>query len=436
VLAIAVLILMSAAFVYFFLLQPAANIQQESVLDSAVAANAEQLVKRLRSLATQPNAIGVLAIKNQELQGLAALAHRSYPKLIANAGIKNNTVNVALSLALPLTINRDSLNISVSILPSTNSIQLSEIDIGEVSISGNLLLKFALWAINHFMQNDLGTQIYNSIKSVHISPHVMAVAYQVPENLAEINTNAKNGLFALRDELALFGDVNAVKFYVNKLLRFIEANPKQHDLPYYVAYLFNQSYQQTHGKPGSSAMEQNKHALLALAVYFGHDSFELVVGNVLNLSAQEKIQRAKLIRAVTLVERNDLQQHYIYSIALELLSSVGLSQTLGEFKEFADSKSGGSGFSFADLMADRAGTRLAMLATQSEGSARKVQAYFVEHTEQGYAAIFPPIIGLPEGISDINFALFYQDVDSPKYKEMLDKIDNRLNLISLYRDVN
>ncbi len=435
-LAILVFTLMSVAFVYFYLLQPTANIKQESVLDSAAAANAKKLLKRLRSLATQPNTIGVLPIKNQELQGLAALAHRSYPKLIANGEIKNNTVKLAISLALPRSINRDYLNVSVILLPSTNSIQLSKVNIGEVSFSGDLLLKLALWAINRFMQNDLGTQVYNSIKSVHISQNVLTVAYQVPENLAEINTNAKNGLLALRDELALFGDVNAVKFYFQKLLRFIKANPKQRDLPYYVAYLFNESYQQTQGKSGSSAMEENKNALLALAVYFGHDSFELILGNIANLSVPEQRQRDKLIRAVTLVERNDLQQHYIYSIALELLSSVGISQTIGEFKEFSDSKIGGSGFSFTDLMADRAGTRLAMLSTQSEGSARRVQAYFLEHTEQGYAAIFPPIVGLPEGISDINFKLFYQDVDSPKYKKMLDKIDNRLSLISLYRDVN
>lgn len=435
-LVILALILLSAAFAYFYLLQPMPNIKQESVLDSAVAANAEQLLKRLRRLSKQPNAIGVLQIKNQELQGLAAIAHRSYPRLIANAGIKNKTVKLATSLALPFNINRGYLNVALTLQPSTNNIQLSKVDIGEVSFSGNLLLKLSLWAINNVIQNDLGTQVYNSIKTVNINLNMLTVAYRVPENLAEVNTNAQKGLLALRDELALFGDVNKVKFYFQKLLRFIKANPKQHDLPYYVAYLFNESYQQTQGKPGNSAMEENKNALLALVVYFGHDSFELIVGNIANLSPQEQRQKAKLIRAVTLVERNDLQQHYIYSIALELLSTVGLSQAVGEFKEFSDSKTGGSGFSFADLMADRAGTRLAMLSTQSEGSARKIQAYFLEHTEQGYAVIFPPIAGLPEEVSDINFKLFYQYVDSPKYKKMVDKIDNRLRLISLYRDVN
>ena len=58
---------------------------------------------------------------------------------------------------------------------------------------------------------------------------------------------------------------------------------------------------------------------------------------------------------------------------------------------------GGSGFSFADLLADRAGARLGRLATQDEGSARRVQEFLSAGIP--LASVMPGVEDLPEGIS-------------------------------------
>ncbi|MGB7405054.1 MAG: hypothetical protein WA906_05150, partial [Pacificimonas sp.] len=71
----------------------------------------------------------------------------------------------------------------------------------------------------------------------------------------------------------------------------------------------------------------------------------------------------------TLGGRRDLAMHFILSAALAT-RDAGLGQALGEWKELADSLPGGSGFSFVDLAADRAGTRLAMVLLDEDGTER------------------------------------------------------------------
>jgi hypothetical protein len=171
---------------------------------------------------------------------------------------------------------------------------------------------------------------------------------------------------------------------------------------------------------------------MALVLYFGTDKFELLVGDISKLSA-EQIQQRTIRRArVTLRERVDIQKHFIYSVALQLFGTSTASNAIGELKEFLDSNSGGSGFSFADLMADRAGTRLAMLATTSDESALKVQEHLADIIDE--TLILPELTGLPEGISQQKFEQYYRDIDSLVYRSMLQSIDERLRKIPVYQN--
>jgi hypothetical protein len=100
-------------------------------------------------------------------------------------------------------------------------------------------------------------------------------------------------------------------------------------------------------------------------------------------------------------------------------------------KEFLDANKGGSGFSFADLMADRAGTRLAMISTQTNESALLAQERLANITSE--SAIIPTLGGLPEGITQQAFEKYYQGVKSTNYIAMLRHIDEQLSQIPLYQ---
>ena len=143
------------------------------------------------------------------------------------------------------------------------------------------------------------------------------------------------------------------------------------------------------------------------------------------MTREQQVLRNTHKRTTTLLKRNDLQKHFVYSMALQLLSDANAGFALGEFKELLDSNPGGSGFSFVDLYADRAGTRLAQYATQNETSAKAIQQTFLQmQTEQ---QLIPLPKDLPEGIDANQFTADYTDTQSENYQQMLSLIDEQLS---------
>ena len=102
----------------------------------------------------------------------------------------------------------------------------------------------------------------------------------------------------------------------------------------------------------------------------------------------------------------------------------GIADAIGLFKEIDDSD-GGSGFSFADLAADRAGVRFAEIATGSDDNARKIQSVLAMLPNESY--FFPHVTDLPEGITKDDFERFYGGVDNVNYLFLIEKIDKRIN---------
>ena len=85
------------------------------------------------------------------------------------------------------------------------------------------------------------------------------------------------------------------------------------------------------------------------------------------------IAEAKKLRSrITAYGRHDLPRHFWVSAGLAVISDSEASMAVGIAKEMMDS-AGGSGFSFIDLTADRAGTLFCIAATRDEDSARAMQ---------------------------------------------------------------
>jgi hypothetical protein len=132
---------------------------------------------------------------------------------------------------------------------------------------------------------------------------------------------------------------------------------------------------------------------------------------------------------VVLRGRRDLAQHFATSAALTAQGGDTLSDLVGLFKELSDAN-GGSGFSFPDLAADRAGTRFAELAVGNETDARSLQsAALVGLREDDF---MPAIDGLPEGLAKEDFATLYGDTRGPPYRRMSDEIERRIDHTRLY----
>lgn len=167
---------------------------------------------------------------------------------------------------------------------------------------------------------------------------------------------------------------------------------------------------------------ENRAAIFSLGILLGHPRVEEFLGPVLPDRGYGGAQRA--LRRVELRQRSDWTKHFCVSAALALLSDTVVTDAAGLLKEELDADRGGSGFSFADLLADRAGTTFAVCATRDEVAARAMQ----ERIARAFDVddFFPPAADLPEGIPDAELQSHYGGVGGEAYRRLIEEIERRL----------
>jgi hypothetical protein len=170
---------------------------------------------------------------------------------------------------------------------------------------------------------------------------------------------------------------------------------------------------------------ENRAAIFALAILLGHPDLEPFVGELLDADLQAQARR--MVGTVGLRGRRDWTRHFWVSAALVLLSNEATSDRIGLLKEQLDSQDGGSGFSFADMLANFAGTRFAIAAIRDQSSARAMQARLARGFDLD--AFFPSADGLPENIPAAEFQKRYGGVGGPRYQTILNEINRRLDTL-------
>jgi len=181
-----------------------------------------------------------------------------------------------------------------------------------------------------------------------------------------------------------------------------------------------------HDSAGGDAVLQNRAAILALGIALGHEKIAPLAG--LGGDA-DLVRQASAARGnATLRGREDWPRHYLVSAAFTVLENPFISDSAMLVKEALDTLNGGSGFSFTDLAADKAGILFAEAATRDEPSARAMQ----ERLQKGFdvEAFFPPVSDLPDGLSADQFQSQYGGVGGRGYRRVLQEIDRRLSQCS------
>jgi hypothetical protein len=182
--------------------------------------------------------------------------------------------------------------------------------------------------------------------------------------------------------------------------------------------------------PASSTSEdailQNRAAIVAWGISLGHPALARFVG--LNPQGELVSKAFALHEGTTLRGRDDWPQHYAVSAALAVLENPHVSDAAGLMKEQLDALTEGSGFSFGDLVADRAGVRFANAATGSEAAAKTMQLrlQYPVHPDD----LFPPVLDFPENLSTEEFRRLFGGVGTLRYHRELVKIEAELDRCS------
>lgn len=170
----------------------------------------------------------------------------------------------------------------------------------------------------------------------------------------------------------------------------------------------------------NDAAAENRAAVLTLALYVTGRR----LGSVVPAAGSWPQPRRKQVH---LADRVDFPQHFLVSAFLAMEGTNPLTNAIGLAKEVADAN-GGSGFSFTDLAANRAGLRFGQLAM---GQPAQLQDRLARGV--GEAGLLPPVADLPEFLKQAEFEAKFGEVGSPAYQRVLADIEARLDRLPLYR---
>ena len=172
--------------------------------------------------------------------------------------------------------------------------------------------------------------------------------------------------------------------------------------------------------PGTGSVEDNRAVLIALAMVTVSPKVARLIGD----PAEFQKACGRIEGQVLLLERADLAKHWALSAALSATFGVHATAIAGTWKEIADSGPKGSGFSYVDLAADRAGTRVGERAS-SPAHAAQTADWLRGATDTRLLPI--ATLALAEGMSEADFIRRYRSINSAAYGAALARIDRALD---------
>ncbi|MEZ5503279.1 MAG: hypothetical protein R3E50_11785 [Halioglobus sp.] len=390
--------------------------------DQAAVAAGKAFLKRVQRQLEMAGAGGVtLAVTEGELGNLAQMGAHTFPWFDAALDIDDTGIDSRVSLRLPANPFGAYLNLGLRIGQSSNGIAIDHVSIGPLQCSGRWLLPLAAKLADVLLRDRQASMLLASVRALRIEDDIAMFSVLPPP---DAKTQLKKAVRTLQALRLPPGEERRVGHYYAMLADLGSRRDFQaRSLNYYLVPLVREAAARS---PNQSAIAENRAVLWALVIYFSNGAFETLVGKL--VSGQRALVQAPF--PVTLGGRQDLMLHFLYSAGISLATRQGIGVAAGEFKELLDSGKGGSGFSFADLAADRAGIEFVSVATSSESAARRWQARILARPDEG--SYFPDVTGLTEDLSEEQFRREYGSIESARYREAVALIDRRISRLTVY----
>ncbi len=363
---------------------------------------------------TKPDEIGTIELSQADLNLAANYLLNRYSKSAVKIELKNDALRFTVTMTLPKNRVGQYLNISFRLANEDDS----ELPSLTKFKAGKLLLpaKFAAFIIDKIIRytslNDYFILATHPINSVKIDQQKIAIIYD----------SSMETMIQARNFLTQGGDSPKLDIYQQKLDEIIA----QHDPEWRLSLadllkpLFELAYQRS---TLENAIEENKLAIMTVNDYVNKTETKKFLASPASKPTEKKYY------STFLYKRIDLAQHFIGSAAITASVNGQVAKVVGEEKELSDAQ-GGSGFSFIDLAADKAGTRFGEMATSSPENARKIQKAMSGIKD--YRDFMPDPRDLPEHMDEAEFKNRYQSVESPAYQELSKQIDARIAAIPIY----
>ncbi|MCG7644910.1 PHP domain-containing protein [Alteromonas sp. Cnat3-28] len=382
--------------------------------------SAKNVVKKVWEQLASNQTQAKFTLNQEELNDLTAIAGHTLKGSSFAINVSSFGVNIASSLRIPILSNALFINGYCLYGNELSGFAMVGCKLGKVPIPAfiaELILNAGLWLV-------FGDEIKQNVNALIASakPNGDTISFD-----AKKSANFKDAVKAsLSTASQLASAVTPsqtakpvlVKAYIDHILATSQTNKS---LSFFIGQVFAKA--QLASLDGADPVEENRAALWALAIVFGSERFAVLSDIDISINAN--------YRAVTTLNgRGDLSLHFLYSSILEQVGKENIGLSIGELKELLDSNEGGSGYSFADLAADKAGMAFSKFVTSNDESAIYAQDLLAYQTKE--ELFLPAIHDLPEGFRGEEFNEIIGYVGSSVYNEIESRIDKRIISLPLY----
>ena len=382
-------------------------------VSAASISRARDILRRNDPRRLAPNTTREVRLAGPDLEALLNFAARRGIPGAASLDLRQGGADVRYTATLPrlladLGVGR-FVNVDASLGANGSQIDIEQVRIGRIPLPGALFETLLAQYIRH---TDLAPEVAllkKTISKVAITPTDVTLTYVWQPELLD---SARNLALSPADQQRLAA---AQRLFVDTL-GHTSAGSRKVALADVLGPLLQQAGQQ----PGADRAQAYRDVLLVAALHLSGRNISVLIPDAARWPRPRPV-------TLTLRERGDLAQHFVISAAIAAQAGAPLAKAVGLDKEIDDSQRG-SGFSFIDLAADRAGTRLGQLAARSpERLAAAVAAGLTD------AALLPAIDGLPEHMMADEFSRRFGSPEAPAYRQMSDEIDRRIAALALFR---
>ena len=401
-------LLLASAAGLWLALEATPRVTQTPVLDASDIARALQLLQRNDPRGKLPGITRAVTLSQRDLELLINQAGRRYGEPRARVQLQPGLARVQASLALPANPLGGWLNLDAVLRDGQGLPRVARLRVGRLPVPAWLAeraLPGLLDALNLRAQGALAQRL---VSRVGFGAQKMVLAYAWPDNPQQ---DLANSLLPAAEQARL-------KIYADQLARLsADLAPAG---PVSITRLLPPVFalaRQRSADPAAAVLE-NRAALVALAFLVNGQGVAALLPDARHWPRPQPLR-------ITLLGRPDTPQHFLVSAALSAEGGGPLADAIGLYKEVADSR-GGSGFSFHDLAADRAGSRLGL---QAVNQPQALQARLAAGVQE--ADLLPALADLPESMAAREFERRFGGVGGVAYRQMVQDIEARLDRLAL-----
>ncbi len=350
-------------------------------------------------------------LDQSQLDAVAAEASRRTDKASVRLTLREGGTDVLVAAASPRPWITPYVNLRATVRGNPRAPQVESVSIGNLPLPSSIGQRLFDTAYAEAQQREpLIGAFADAVEDIQYDAEVLTVRIRWSEEARHRIRTA--GRAAINEELG-GPSLGVYAAQLERGLAKVRPDREETNLVRVMTPIFQTAQQRV--DEGLDARQELEAAIVVLTIYSLHHPLSDVVG-----PDAPKLRNIRL----NLQGRSDLTKHFLVSAMTTLFAERTFADALGLAKELRDSEDeDGSGFSFRDLAADRAGTRLMQQATSSPARLRVLIDRLAHPLKDG--DLVPVVDDLPEGMDAETFQAAYENVESETYRALIARIDAR-----------